>query len=269
MVCFGLSLNMDSDGIKQQQNKDEDNQIKNGQEDCEEVKQRLEDIRLENENIKLENEQVKLENEQVKTENEEPVTDDEYAKEIESNLTEEQIELRRKEAEEMKKEGNELFKQKQYEKSVELYTNALRLCPTKFCDERSVMYANRAAARIHLDLKQKASDDCTKAINLNPNYTKAILRRAQILRESQEKLDEALADYKRVLELDSNCTEAKIACNQLSIEINQRNEKMKQEMMGKLKDLGNLVLRPFGLSTDNFKMTQNESGGYSVNFQNN
>jgi tetratricopeptide (TPR) repeat protein len=55
------------------------------------------------------------------------------------------------------------------------------------------------------------------------------------------------------------------------VELPPRVEEAKQkevgEMMGKLKDLGNGILRPFGLSTDMFKMNQDpNTGGWSMAF---
>lgn len=83
-------------------------------------------------------------------------------------------------------------------------------------------------------------------------------------------MEESLEDYKKVLAFDQGSKDALEAIPDLEKRINERNEKMKAEMMDKLKDLGNLVLRPFGLSTSNFQMAQDpNTGGYSINFKQN
>ena len=82
-------------------------------------------------------------------------------------------------------------------------------------------------------------------------------------------VDEALKDYQSVLELDPKNVVAHKAVRELPAKIEERNEKLKAEMMDNLKKLGNMCLKPFGLSTNNFKMEQNESGSYNIQFQQN
>nr|KAF6449256.1 tetratricopeptide repeat domain 1 [Rousettus aegyptiacus] len=146
------------------------------------------------------------------------------------------------------------------------YSQALQMCPSCFQKDRSVLFSNRAAARMKQDKKEMAISDCSKAIQLNPSYIRAILRRAELY-EKTDKLDEALEDYKSILEKDPSVHQAREACMRLPKQIEERNERLKEEMLGKLKDLGNLVLRPFGLSTENFQIKQDSStGSYSINF---
>ena len=79
--------------------------------------------------------------------------------------------------------------------------------------------------------------------------------------------DEALADYQKVLLVDPKHVEANRAVRRLPAKIEERNERLKAEMMDSLKKLGNMVLKPFGLSTENFKMDQDPStGGYNIKF---
>ncbi|XP_055545175.1 tetratricopeptide repeat protein 1 isoform X2 [Wyeomyia smithii] len=193
--------------------------------------------------------------------------DDESQRDWEKGLTKEEKLSNKAKADELKVQGNELFKQGDFEKSANVYTEALRICPVEYSAERSILYANRAAAKTKLNFKPSAIDDCTKAIEHNPKYLKALLRRATLYEEA-DKLDESLEDYKKILELDPANVEAKAAQLRLPPKIQERNERLKEEMMGKLKDLGNMILRPFGLSTQNFEMKQDpSSGSYSINFK--
>ncbi|XP_045530605.1 tetratricopeptide repeat protein 1 isoform X1 [Pieris brassicae] len=205
----------------------------------------------------------------IQSEDEDSDTDvDELSlKDAEMDLTDDQKEERRVIAEELKVVGNDAYKVGDYDRSIEKYTEGLRICPLKFPETRGILYCNRSAAKMKMENHKKAIKDCTKAIELKENYLKAYLRRA-ISYEATDKFDESLEDYKKVLELEPSNANAKSALVRLPPKIEKRNEELKTEVMGKLKDLGNMILRPFGLSTENFKLEQDpESKGYKINFK--
>ena len=110
-------------------------------------------------------------------------------------------------------------------------------------------------------------EDCNSSLELQPQYVKALLRRAQA-REALELLSEALEDMRRVVELDPSVKLAIDAVPRLEAASNAKLEQQKEEMMGKLKDLGNNVLGRFGMSLDNFKADKDpNTGSYNISFQ--
>jgi len=219
-------------------------------------------------------EQSKSEKSDNRTDKNNPNDDDdddddlieENLKDLELSLTEEEKNDKKEDALKFKEEGNKHFKENNFSLAIQSYTEGIRICPLSFPRDRSILYSNRAATKAKLDHKKDAIKDCSKAIELHDVYVKAILRRATLYQET-EQLDEALKDFQRVLELDPRNNEALYAARVLPEQINIRNEKLKEEMMGKLKDLGNMCLRPFGLSTNNFNLQQDPgTGGYNIQF---
>ncbi|XP_042223856.1 tetratricopeptide repeat protein 1-like isoform X1 [Homarus americanus] len=214
-------------------------------------------------------EQEQEQEKEQEQEDDEDSVDEEYLKDLELNLSEEEKSVKRDESLTQKESGNDSFRNGQFQEAVAAYTAGLRLCPLSYPKDRAILYSNRAAAKVKMDLKKEAISDCNKAVELHDTYTKAILRRAT-LNEETDNLDEALKDFRRVLELDPSHKESEEAVRRLPDMINERNEKLKEEMMGKLKDLGNVFLRPFGLSTSNFELQQDpNSGGYNISFKQN
>jgi tetratricopeptide (TPR) repeat protein len=107
--------------------------------------------------------------------------------------------------------------------------------------------------------------------------TKALLRRAKARREvgGWASLQGSYEDYQALSKPPHALTSldqktVNTALREIPPRLDQvKNEEM-AEMMGKLKQLGNGILKPFGLSTDNFKFEKDEkSGGYSMNFNQN
>lgn len=91
--------------------------------------------------------------------------------------------------EEFKIAGNSAFNEKNFDKSLELYTFAI-----KAFNKEPVFYSNRAAVWGSLRDYEKVIADTTEALKLRPDYVKCYTRRA-IAYENLKNYKEAVMDY--------------------------------------------------------------------------
>ncbi|KAJ7071313.1 hypothetical protein C8F01DRAFT_974009, partial [Mycena amicta] len=137
---------------------------------------------------------------------------------------------------------------------------------------RAVLNANIGACYVQLGDHQLVVEACTEALLDDPSYVKALQRRAT----SNEKLGTwssltaAQEDYNTLLKLlpPGHSSAQQVERNLVSLKprLEAAQKKETDEMLGKLKGIGNSVLGNFGLSTDNFQFVPNGQGGYSMNF---
>ncbi|CAG8558891.1 9602_t:CDS:2 [Ambispora leptoticha] len=210
----------------------------------------------------------------------EQTNDNENENETTPKFTPQEIKELIQEANLIKSHGNELFSNNRYEDAIQQYQKALDTCPVECRVERAVFWGNIGACEIKLENYNRAVDACNKALEDSPNYTKVRLRRAQInekigshssLVSAQEDYNLILTTYQKEFNQLPHSTQKSIesSLSQLPQRIAQAQEREKEEMISKFKDLGNTLLGKFGLSTDNFSMVKNEeSGGYSIQFNN-
>lgn len=88
----------------------------------------------------------------------------------------------------LKQAGNRAYGDKAYNKAIRFYSQAI------LCKPDPVFYSNRAACYSALSEWDKVVDDTTAAIAMDPEYIKAINRRATAY-EHQKKYSEALLDF--------------------------------------------------------------------------
>ncbi|XP_073295578.1 translocon at the outer membrane of chloroplasts 64-like [Primulina huaijiensis] len=101
-------------------------------------------------------------------------------------------------AEMAKEKGNQAFKDKQWQRAIGFYSEAIKLNSSS-----ATYYNNRAAAYLELGSYIQAEEDCTRAIDLDKKNVKAFLRRGTA-REILGYYKEAMEDFRYVLVLEPN-----------------------------------------------------------------
>lgn len=208
--------------------------------------------------------------------------------------------------ERLKAEGNALYsQQKDHGAALAKYLEAADATaplslrrPTRAAPIRSVYYANAAACATAQRDWPRAAELASLALELRPDYVKALMRRSAA-REALDDPEGALADARRVGELAAaglcggggggggssgaagagaagvpapvpdraSLQWAHSAVARIEPLALERQERMKAEVLGKLKDLGNSILGRFGMSVDDFCAEKDPTtGSYSIKF---
>jgi tetratricopeptide (TPR) repeat protein len=109
---------------------------------------------------------------------------------------------------ELKEEGHKSLQKKDYEGAIKLYEKAIKLLP-KNHNDIACLHTNMAACYIQLKPVEyrRAIDECNKALEISPKYSKALLKRARCC-EALNWLDLAYRDVQAVLSMEPNNTSA-------------------------------------------------------------
>ena len=148
----------------------------------------------------------------------------------EGKLTQDEKTELKSQAVALKKAGNDLYVSGANTEAFEKYCEALDTCPLDFKEDRAILFSNKAAALIKLNKKEHAVEECSKAIELNPDYLKALTRRGRLY-EDTDRPHEAFADFARVFRLDPGHKEAKIAFDRLPDKIKEKDERIISQNM--------------------------------------
>ncbi|XP_071521771.1 small glutamine-rich tetratricopeptide repeat-containing protein alpha-like isoform X3 [Panulirus ornatus] len=100
------------------------------------------------------------------------------------------------EAEQLKNEGNQLMREEKFTDALDCYTKAI----SKDC-VNAVYYCNRAAAHSKLNNHREAIEDCKRALEIEPQYSKAYGRMG-LAYSSLNDHQQAKECYKKALELE-------------------------------------------------------------------
>ena len=239
----------------------EKKELNNEQEEEEEQKEKKEDkyipytIKQDQEKSKENNNN---DNSSSDEENPKTVLTEEEKKDIEEKIINE------------RKNAGVLYKNGEYIQALNTYNLLLKDAKKAELKEQCcILNCNKGICFNKLNEYDKALESFKDALKYNKDYSKALCNKMLLLNKKEEYL-EAYEDFKRLKTLDYNLWENyRNLEGELSYKAEIKKKKMTDEMLGKLKDMGNSILGKFGLSLNNFQMTPNGQGGYSIQYNNN
>mmetsp|Transcript_114813 Transcript_114813/g.161262 ORF Transcript_114813/g.161262 Transcript_114813/m.161262 type:complete len:264 (+) Transcript_114813:52-843(+) len=112
-----------------------------------------------------------------------------------------------------KEEGNEFYKLGRFPEAIDCYTKGLGHATLD--EEKIALLNNRAACRFQERSFRQAIADCSEVLALDPNNTKALLRRG-LAYENIEKIDQGLADMKKLQEISPGIQKVTQAMHRLN-----------------------------------------------------
>jgi len=141
----------------------------------------------------------------------------------------------------MKEEGNGHFKSGRYKQAVDVYSQALEVDPSNKGTNSKILQ-NRAMCYIRLKDYKPAVADTTRALELDPSYTKARKTRSKALGESGD-WEEAVRELKGVQE--ANPSEPGIAKDIRNAELELKKSKRKDyyKILGVEKDASDTAIK--------------------------
>ncbi|XP_032324152.1 sperm-associated antigen 1 isoform X1 [Camelus ferus] len=125
-----------------------------------------------------------------------------------------------------KEKGNEAFNSGDYEEAVMYYTRSISVLPSV------AAYNNRAQAELKLQSWNSAFRDCEKVLELEPGNIKALLRRATTYKH-QNKLQEAIEDLNKVLDVEPHNELAKKTLSEVERDLKNSEPASKTQVKGK------------------------------------
>jgi len=129
-----------------------------------------------------------------------------------------------------KDEGNEAFKAGKLQEAHKLYSEALEIDPLNK-STNAKLYFNRATVVAKLKRLEDSIKDCSSALDLDPKYLKALLRRAKSHLDL-EQFEEAVHDYEAAHRMDRSNCQVRQNLHQAKVRLKQSKRKDYYKILG-------------------------------------